>query len=152
MQELNRIVVKIMLVLAAILVSPVALAMEKDIFNWWEIAACPEENIEVEGTVRFQSQDIGGGWVFQAFWSGQGWGHTSGTQYNLQGKWMEVAKETPPFIFIWNDHFQLIGKGNAPNYRLANKVKIIVDANGEVRVEFEESPWPCPAIDFDMWQ
>jgi hypothetical protein len=132
--------------------SPAALAMEKEYYNFWEIAACPSEDIEMLGSVRFQFQPTGDtGWVFQAFWTGDAWGLDSGDDYMIQGKWMEVVKESPPFIFIWNDHFQLIGKGGAPNYSFANKIRIIVDANGVPRVEFEDNPWPCPTIAFDIW-
>ena len=138
--------------LVSLFLSPVALAMDKEYYGFWEIAACPSEDIEMLGSVRFQTQPTGDtGYVFQAFWTGDAWGLDSGDEYRIQGKWMEAAKESPPFIFLWNDHFQLIGKGTAPNYDFAYKLRIIVDANGVPRVEFEGVDWPCPTIDFDIW-
>jgi len=138
--------------LLALFLSPAALAMDIEYYGFWEIAACPSENIELLGSVRFQTQPTGDtGYVFQAFWTGDAWGLDSGDEYRIQGKWMELAQESPPFIFLWNDHFQLIGKGTAPNYRFAYKLRIIVDANGVPRVEFEGVDWPCPTIAFDIW-
>lgn len=135
--------------------APALLAMEKETYNFWEIVACPSENIEIEGTVRLQMQSVEGGdhatWVFQAFWTGDAWGMDSGADYRLQGKWMEVIEEDPPFVFLWNDHFQLIGQGTAPNYRFFNRIRIIVNAAGELTVYFEEAETPCPTIDFAIW-
>lgn len=143
----------VLIVLLALLFnSPAALAMDREFYNFREVAACPSEDIEILGSVRFQFQPTGqSGYVFQAFWTGDAWGLDSGAVYGLHGKWMEVVKESPPFIFIWNDHFQLIGKGDAPNFSFANKIRIIVDANGVPRVEFEDNPWPCPTIEYDIW-
>jgi len=136
--------------------APAAMAMDKENWNFWEIVACPSENIEMNGSVRFQAQLVEGSghatWVFQAFWTGDAWGLSSGSEYILQGKWMEVIQEEPPFVFLWNDHFQLIGKDTAPNYSFYNKIRIIVDANGEPRVDFSGEATPCPTVDFDIWQ
>ena len=64
---------------------------------------------------------------------------------------MEVIEENPPFVFLWNDHFQLIGNGAAPNYSFSSKIRLIVNAEGEVTVDFAEAEWPCPTIDFAIW-
>jgi len=131
------------------------LAMEKEVLNFWEVVDCPSEPIEMEGSVRFQFQNIGNAdsWVFQAYWTGDAWGQSSGDRYRIQGKWMEVVKgnSPEPFLFIWNDHFELIGNGTAPNYRFYNKVWIHVDANGIPRIEFEDGEWPCDTIAYDDW-
>ena len=132
--------------------SPAVLAMENEYYNFWEIADSPNEDIAMLGSVRFQTQPTGdSGYIFQAFWTGDAWGMDSGADYMIKGKWMEVVKDSPPYILIWNDHFQLIGKGAAPNYSLALKLRIIVDANGVTRVEFEDEQWPCPTDAFDFW-
>ena len=74
-------------------------------------------------------------------------GLDSGAEYILVGKWMEVIEEDPPFLFIWNDHFQLIGKGATPDYRFSNKVKVVVDANGNVIIDEDSFEWPCDTVD-----
>lgn len=133
-----------------------AIAMEKETLNFWEIAECPSEQIEIEGRVRFQYQFVEGNdratTVFQAFWSGDAWGLASGAEYRIQGKWMEVVQESPPFVFVLNDHFQLIGKGQAENYRFYSRVRFVVNAKGEIKVDFEGDHWPCPTIAFDIWE
>ena len=148
-------IISLFLVAGLLAVSPMATAMEQETYNFWEIAACPDEDIEMLGSVRFQTQSVQGGdhatWVFQAFWKADAWGLDSGADYRIQGKWMEVIQENPPFIFMWNDHFQLIGQGTAPNYRFYAKVKFLVDANGDVVIDFEDELWPCPTIAFDIW-
>lgn len=138
-------------------VTQTAIAIDKEVLNFWEIVQCPDEQIEMEGSVRFQYQELGDSdsWVFQAFWTGDAWGLTSGADYRIQGKWMEVVKgpliDDTPFLFIWNDHFELIGKGTAPNYRFYNKVRVHMDANGIPRIEFADSDSPCETIDFAIW-
>lgn len=130
--------------LALFVFSPMAIAMEKDYLDFWEILECPNEDIEIEGSVRFQFHETGKGWVFQAFWTGEGLGLNSGDEYRLQGKWMEVVQERRPFIMYWNDHFQLVGKGQAPNYRFYSRIRFFVDENGEWVPEFVDEEWPCP--------
>ena len=150
--------IKTAIVIGALLgsLAPTAMALDQETWNFWEIAACPSENVEMNGRVRFLMQLVQGKeratWVFQAFWSGQASGLSSGAEYTIQGKWMEVIQEDPPYVFLWNDHFQLIGKGTAPNYDFYNKVRIVVDANGEPRLDFSGETTPCPTIDFDVWQ
>lgn len=149
---------KIAIVIGALAgsMAPAAMAIDKETWNFWEIVSCPSENIEMTGSVRFQMQLIEGKdratWVFQAFWTGDAWGLDSGADYRIQGKWMEVIQEDPPFVFLWNDHFQLTGNGTAPNYSFYNKVRIVVDANGEPRIDFSGDASPCPTVDFDIWQ
>ena len=63
---------------------------------------------------------------------------------------MEVLQDNPPFIFIWNDHFQLIGNGTAPNYKFSNKVKFVVNANGDVAIDTENFDFPCETIDGEI--
>ena len=143
---------KLLMFVAGLVLSPLSLSMEKEYYEFWEIAACPSEDIEMFGSVRFQTQSTGdAGYIFQAFWTGKGSGLDSGSDYMIRGKWMEVVKESPPFIFRWNDHFQLIGKGDAPNYSFSWKLRVVVDANGVPRVEFEANEWPCPTVAFDIW-
>jgi hypothetical protein len=132
-----------------------AMSMEKESYNFWEVAECPDEMVEMEGTVRFQYHETSKGWVYQAFWEGEGWG-ASGAEYVIHGKWMEVVTEDRPFVFYWNDHFQLVGKGTAPTYRLYSKIRFDEfdpDSGGPVidSIQFENGDWPCPTVDFDIW-
>lgn len=136
----------------SLFISPSAQAMDKQVLNFWEIAQCPGELVELEGSVRFQFQETGKGWVFQGFWTGEGWGHDSGGEYLIQGKWMEVVQENRPFIMYWNDHFQLVGKGQAPTYRLYSRVRFVVDESGDWVPEFEDAEWPCDTVDFAVWE
>jgi len=155
MRITNRLVAGMVAAVTLATVAPTSQAMDKETWNFWETVACPSEQIEILGSVRFQMQAVDGGdhhaWVFQAFWTGDAWGLSSGATYRIRGKWMEVIQEEPPYIFLWNDHFQLIGNGTAPNYRFFNKIRVIVNAKGEPKVEFEESEAPCPTVDFDIW-
>jgi len=133
-----------------------AMAMDKESYNFWEIVECPDEMIEMEGSVRFDFQETGKGWVFQAFWAGQGWGLDSDAEYIIRGKWMEVVKEDRPFVFYWNDHFELVGKGSAPTYRFYSKIRfdeLDPDSGGPVidSIQFEDSEWPCPTVDAAVW-
>jgi len=52
---------------------------------------------------------------------------------------MEVVQENPPFIFLWNDHFQVIGKGQAENFGIYTKIKIVENANGELIVNYDDA-------------
>ena len=137
--------------LVLLVFSPALMAMEKQYLQFWEVVECPGENIEMEGNVRFQFQETGKGWVLQAFWSGDGWGLESGDEYLIQGKWFEVVQEKRPFVMYWNDHFQLIGKGAAPNYRFYGRIRFEVDENGDWVPGFVDQDWPCPTVDSVIW-
>ena len=143
----NRLMTKIIVALALLVSAPALMALDKETLAFEEIVPCPSEDVWIEGTVRFQSHLVEGAdrttWVFQAFWNGRGLGLDSGAEYKLMGKWMEVVQENPPYIFLWNDHFQLIGNGTAPNYKFSNKIKIVVDANGDVVIDTGSFDWPC---------
>lgn len=142
------------LALTLIVWAPAAMSMEKSTLYFWEEVACPNEVVYLEGDVRFQFHETGKGWVYQAFWSGNGWGLESNAEYLIQGKWMEVMNEKRPFVFYWNDHFQMVGKGAAPTYRLYLTVKFDeADDDGfpvPDSIHFEDEEWPCPAIAFDF--
>ena len=148
MNKPHLLITKLLLTLALLTIAPMVTALDQETFYFEEIVACPSEDIFIAGTVRFQTQYVEGAdhttWVFQAFWRGDAYGLTSGAEYLLRGKWMEVVQENPPFIFLWNDHFQLIGKGKAENYELHWKMRLVVNANGEVVVDWEDVVWPCP--------
>ena len=150
MQITNQLLARFLTALVLSLTAPALMALEKETLPFWEIVSCPSEDIEIEGTVRFQWHFAEGAdhttSVFQAFWTGDAWGMDSGANYMLKGKWMEVIQENPPFIFLWNDHFQLIGQGSAPNYDFHNKVKFLVNANGDVIIDVDDLEWPCPTI------
>jgi len=91
--------------------------------------------------------------VFFGFWTGEALGLDSGDEFLLRGKWMEVIQNVPedmPYLFLWNDHFQLIGKGSAPNDDFYNKVKILVNANGEVVIDLDDWKTPCPTIEGEV--
>lgn len=150
MNKTTQLLARIFTALMLLLTAPALMALETDTFLFWEIVSCPSEDIYIEGTVRFQSHFVEGAdhstSVFQAFWTGDGFGIDSGAEYMLKGKWMEVIQENPPFLFLWNDHFQLIGKGSAPNYSFYQKVKLLVNANGDVIIDLDDLEWPCPTI------
>lgn len=98
------------------------------------------EPIYISGTFRILMQFVEAGdhvtSIFQVFWEGDAWGLSSGSEYLLRGKWMEVIQENPPYIFLWNDHFQLVGKGRAENYDTYFRVRIVNDANGTPIMEY----------------
>jgi hypothetical protein len=115
--------------------------------SFWEIAVCPtadgySEEIYLEGTYRVLAHAVDNGnhmmSTFQVFWEGTGYGMSSGAEYVLHGKWMEVVQVDPPFIFLWNDHFQLVGKGQADDFRIYWKIRFVQDANGDTVVDFED--------------
>ncbi len=136
-----------------LLLLPSAIAMEKTTLYFWEVAACPNEDIYMEGSVRFQFHATGKGYTYQAFWAGEGWGLDSDNEYLIHGKWQEVVQEQRPFVFYWNDHFQLAGKGSAPTYRLYGKVRFDeLGDDGPVpdSIHFAAGDWPCPTIDFEI--
>ena len=154
MNATNQLMVKMIVALALLASTPALMALDQQTLPFWEIVSCASEDVEIEGTVKFQTHFIEGAghatWVFQAFWTGRGWGLESGAGYKLRGKWMEVVQENPPFIFLWNDHFQLIGKGTAPNYKFSNKIKFVVNANGDVVIDTDDYYWPCETIDAEI--
>ena len=143
----NLLVTKLLLALALLAVAPTLLALEQFTDAFEETVICPSgdgysEKIYIEGTYRIQVQYIENTHhttsLFQVFWRGNGYGLESGSEYKLRGKWMEVIQENPPYIFLWNDHFQLIGKGRAENFNTYYKIRIVVNANGEQTVDFED--------------
>ena len=143
-----RLSTKLLLTLALLAVSPLMLALEQFTLPFEETVICPSgdgysEEIYIEGTYRVQLQYVEGGdhttSLFQVFWRAGGYGMTSGAEYKLRGKWMEIIQENPPYIFLWNDHFQLIGKGKAENFSLYYKIRMVINANGELTVNFEDS-------------
>jgi len=138
---------KLLLSLALLSVSPMLLALEQFTVPFEETVICPSgdgdsEEIYIAGTYRVQLHYVEGAdhttSLFQVFWHGNGYGQTSGAEYILRGKWMEVIQENPPFIFLWNDHFQLVGKGRAENFETHFKIRIVENANGELTVNFED--------------
>ena len=151
------LVTKLLLALALLAVAPMLLALEQFTLPFAEIVICPggdgdSEEIYIEGTYRVQLQYVEGGdhttSLYQIFWRGHGYGMESGSEYKLRGKWMEVIQENPPYIFLWNDHFQLIGKGRAENFKLYFKIRSVVNANGELTVDFLDAV-QCDTIWFE---
>ena len=138
---------KLLLGMALLTVAPMVMALEQETHPIVETVVCPTEDgdseeIYLEGTVRIQWQYVEGAdhmtWVLQYFWRLNGYGLTSDAEYVSRGKWMEVVQENPSFIFLWNDHIQLIGKGRAENFDIFWKIRFVVNANGEVTVDFED--------------
>lgn len=127
--------------------APVSMALESSTFPFDVTVSCPTEDVYIQGTGRFQMQEVQNAnhstWIFQAFWHGKAWG-TSGAEYNVSGRWMEVVQESAPFVMRWNDHFQLAGKNGAGNYRLYWKLRIVVDPNGRPVLDTELGDWECP--------
>jgi hypothetical protein len=143
----HLLVTKLLLALALLTVAPMLLALEQEIYPFSETVICPSgdgfsEKIYLEGTVRFQEQNIENNHhttsIFHAFWRANGFGLTSEADYILRGKWMTVVQESPPFILLFNDHFQLVGKGRAENFNIYYKIRMVVNANGELTVNFED--------------
>jgi len=134
--------------LALLSVSPMLLALEQFTDSFEETIICPgadgeSEEIYIAGTYRVQLQYVEGAdhttSLFKIFWRGNGYGLSSDAKYILRGKWMEVVQENPPFIFLWNDHFQVIGKGQAENFGIYTKIKIVENANGELIVNYDDA-------------
>jgi hypothetical protein len=147
MKMTHHLIMKLLLIPALLTVSPMLLALEQFTLPFEETVVCPggdgySEEIYIQGTYRVQLQYVEGAdhttSLFQVFWHGSGLGLTSGAEYILRGKWMEVIQENPPFIFLWNDHFQLVGKGQAENFNTYYKIRIVENANGELSVAFED--------------
>jgi hypothetical protein len=120
-----------------------------------EIVVCPtddgfSEEIYISGSYRLLIQSAGGNGhatnLFYVFWHGDGVGLGSGSEYLLRGRWMEVIQDSPPYIFIWNDHFQLIGKGKAENFDTHFKIRLIVNAQGDTVVDYIDF-WECENIE-----
>jgi hypothetical protein len=122
--------------------------------TFWETVRCPtddgySEEIYLDGSYRILAQYVeAAGHVtstYQVFWEADGWG-SGGSEYILHGKWMEVIQEAPPYIFLWNDHFRLVGKGPAGDFRTYFKIRIVTDANGRVVVDYLDA-MECETID-----
>ena len=81
-------------------------------------------------------------------YTGKGYSQFSGAEYIAQQHVIESIHDvdlSPPIptVLIYNDQAQLIGKGNAPDYRARVKTKIVV-ANDTVVVDtFEFEPGSC---------
>jgi hypothetical protein len=149
-----RLVTSLLLASVLLTVSPMASALEQFTLPFSETLVCQSgdgysEQIYIEGTFRVQLHYVEGAdhatSLFQVHWTADGWGLTSGAEYILRGKWMEVIQENPPYIFLWNDHFRLIGKGQAENFDTYFKIRWVVNANGELTVDFLDSS-ECESI------
>lgn len=132
-------------ILALLAATPGLLALDQFPGEFEETVICenangPSEPIYIWGTYRIQAQYVEAGdhvtSFFNVYWRADGVGLDSGAEYNMRGKWMEVVQESPPYLFIWNDHFRLIGKGRAENYDTHFKVKILVNANGDPIIDY----------------
>jgi hypothetical protein len=153
----HLLVTKLFLTLVLLSLAPMVMALDQFTFPFEEIVVCPtsdgdREEIYLKGTGRLQEQFIENAhhttYIFQIFWRMSGYGLTSDAEYSLRGKWMEVVQGiegNSPFIFLWNDHFQLVGKGKAENFRLYYKIRMVVNANGETTVDFEDS-FECETV------
>jgi hypothetical protein len=132
-------------ILALLAASPGLLALDQIPGEFEETVVCENANglsepIYIWGTYRIQLQYVEAGdhvtSFFNVYWRADGVGLDSGAEYVMRGKWMEVIQENPPYLFIWNDHFRLIGKGQAENYDTYFKVKILVNANGDPIIDY----------------
>ena len=148
MMKTSRIVIKSLLAMALLVAPPMLLALDQFPGTFSETLICESEDgysepIYIEGTYRVQVQYVEASdhvtSFFNIYWHADGWGLDSGAEYVLRGKWMEVIQENPPYIFIWNDHFRLIGKGKAENFDTYFKVKIVFNANGEPIIEYVDA-------------
>lgn len=136
----------IVLLTILLTISPVLMAGAYQFTDTFEeIVVCPtqdgfSEEIHIAGSYRVLLQSAGGKDhttnLFYVFWHGDALGLSSGSEYLLRGRWMELIQENPPYIFLWNDHFQLIGKGKAENFDTHFKIRLVVNANGDTVVDF----------------
>lgn len=149
------LIIRALLGLVLLCSSPMLVALDQYPGNSFsETVICETEDgysepIYLEGTYRVQIQYVEAGdhvtSFFNVYWTAEGVGLESDAEYIMRGKWMEIIQENPPYIFIWNDHFRLIGKGRADNFDTYFKVKIVVNANGEPIIEFIDS-FECEEI------
>jgi hypothetical protein len=127
--------------------------------TFWEEIACPSsdggysEPIYLEGSYRLLTQYVEAGdhvtSTYQIFWEGTGYGVSSGTEYLLHGKWMEVIQDDPPYVLIWNDYFELVGKGRAENFKIWWKARVVETPDGETIMDYFDA-LQCETLDFGI--
>jgi len=131
-----------------VMASPVSMALDQWTETFEDILVCENENgvseeIYLSGTLRFKIQEIeneaNSHSVFHMFVQGEGEGLTSGSEYHFRGKVMEMLHLNESVIYINNDWLPLIGKGQAENYMYMYKIRWVMNANGEVVVDYFEA-------------
>ena len=123
-------------------------ALEQFSFPFDVTVDCPTELVYLEGTGRFKTQYIenanGATTIFHAFWHARGMGLTTGAEYKLNGKWMEVIQERAPYVYRGFEHFQLVGIGAAEDFKLYWRYRFVVDPNGNIILDKLNWDWACP--------
>ena len=68
---------------------------------------------------------------------GTGIGQSTGSTYQWNDRLFDITNIAPAgaFTVILNDHTRLIGQGTTPNLDVRVKIKVTVNANGDVTVE-----------------
>jgi hypothetical protein len=127
--------------------------------TFWEEIVCQSadggcsEIIYLDGTYRLLTQYVDSGQhvasAFQIFWEGRGYGMTSGAEYILHGKWMEVIQDKPPYVLIWNDYFELVGKGRAENFKIYWRARVIETADGRSIMDYFDA-LQCETLDAEI--
>lgn len=105
------------------------------------IPGCAED-VNVSGTfhetVKFRVGPNGKSlFRFHINAKGTGVGQTSGTTYQWNDRLFDITNIAPEGAtsFILNDYGRLIGQGGAPDLHVRIRIKVTIDANGEVRVD-----------------
>jgi len=138
-------VLKCLFIAALMLASPVLVALDQFTEPFEVIFVCENENglseeIYLSGTLRFKIQEIANDnhstLVAHMFVHGEGEGLTTGSEYHFRGKVMELLQIGSSVVYINNDWMPLIGKGQAENYMYKYKVRWVMNANGEVVVDY----------------
>ena len=128
--------------------SSVLMALDQMTVPFEDILICDNKNgsseeIYVAGTLRIKTQYVenknNSTWVYHLFMNGQGEGLTSGAEYQWRGKVMEVFQANKSTVYLNNDWMPLIGKGGAENYMYLYRIRFVINANGEIVVDYFEA-------------
>jgi hypothetical protein len=102
---------------------------------------CTEE-VDLSGTFHDSSKFLVGPngkllFRFHINAKGTGVGQTTGSTYQWNDRLFDITNVAPggAFTFILNDHTRLIGQGTVPNLDIRAKIKVTVNANGDVTVD-----------------
>ena len=126
----------------------------QDHMPWTSSLDCEGEIIDLEGRIQIKTHDV---WrngrlnsFFQVHYKGKGYAQNSGAEYIVKQSWNDTyhVDDDPKsqFIYVYNDHAMVIGKGSAPNYEAENRLKII-EVDGTFIIEsFDFYDGPCELL------
>jgi hypothetical protein len=74
-----------------------------------------------------------------------GVGQVTGTIYHATGvtETIRVGSGPPPTQFTFVNNFRIVGEADGPNYLVHEVVHFTIDANGELRADFEQGSIEC---------